>query len=61
MKGSIEALSPFIPAKDNADNALPDVFISRQDWENPVTPLTIRVVILNAKSKKRSNSSGGIT
>ena len=35
MKGSIEALSPFIPAKDNADNALPDVFISRQDWENP--------------------------
>lgn len=53
MKGSIEALSPFIPAKDNADNALPDVFISRQDWENPRDTFDHQVVILNAKSKKK--------
>lgn len=52
MKGSIEALSPFIPAKDNADNALPDVFISRQDWEIPVTPLTIRWSYSTPKAKE---------
>ena len=53
MKGSIEALSPFIPAKDNTDNALPDVFISHQDWENPRDTFDHQVVILNAKSKKK--------
>lgn len=33
IKDSIESLSHFIPAKDHADNVVPDVFVSQQDWE----------------------------
>ena len=60
MKGSIEALSPFIPAKDNADNALPDVFISRQDWENPRDTFDHQVVILKRKKQKEATILVGL-
>ena len=53
IKDSIESLSPFIPAKDHADNVVPDVFVSQQDWENPRDTYEHQVIILNAKSKKK--------
>ena len=53
IKDSIESLSPFIPAKDYADNVVPDVFVSQQDWENPRDTYEHQVIILNAKSKKK--------
>lgn len=53
IKDSIESLSHFIPAKDHADNVVPDVFVSQQDWENPRDTYEHQVIILNAKSKKK--------
>ena len=53
IKDSIESLFPFIPAKDHADNVVPDVFVSQQDWENPRDTYEHQVIILNAKSKKK--------
>ena len=53
IKDSIESLSHFIPAKDHADNVIPDVFVSQQDWENPRDTYEHQVIILNAKSKKK--------
>ena len=53
IKDSIESLSHFIPAKDHADNVVPDVFVSQQDWENPRDIYGHQVIILNAKSKKK--------
>ena len=53
IKDSIESLSHFIPAKDHADNVVPDVFVSQQDWENPRDTYGHQVVILNAKSKRK--------
>ena len=53
IKDSIESLSHFIPAKDHADNVVPDVFVSQQDWENPRDIYGHQVVILNAKSKRK--------
>ena len=53
IKDSIESLAHFIPAKDHADNVVPDVFVSQQDWENPRDTYGHQVVILNAKSKRK--------
>ena len=53
IKDSIESLSHSIPAKDHADNVVPDVFVSQQDWENPRDTYGHQVVILNAKSKRK--------
>ena len=53
IKDSIESLSHFIPAQDHADNVVPDVFVSQQDWENPRDTYGHQVVILNAKSKRK--------
>lgn len=60
IKDSIESLSHFIPAKDHADNVVPDVFVSQQDWEILVTLMNIRLSYSMPKAK-RKNSSGGIT
>lgn len=52
-KGFNRILISFIPAKDHADNVVPDVFVSQQDWENPRDTYEHQVIILNAKSKKK--------
>ena len=53
IKESIESLSAFIPVKEHTDKVVPDVFISKQDWENPRETYEHQVVMLNAKSKKK--------
>lgn len=54
IKDSIESLFPFIPAKDHADNVVPDVFVSQQDWEILVTLMNIRLSYSMPKAKERT-------
>lgn len=50
---SIKALSPFIPAKEDAGKATPDTFVWSYDPSYPHDTFNYQVIMLNAKSKRK--------
>ena len=55
MKGSIEALSPFIPAKDTRTVRFRMYLSPAKIGKIPVTPLTIRWSYSTQKAKRSNN------
>lgn len=53
IQDSMKALQPFIPVKEDSDNAVPDMFVWEYDPDYPGNTYGNQIVTLNAKSKNK--------